>query len=29
MLRPKTGLQIDGFTLGECLHTGGFAPSGT
>ncbi|MBP9183828.1 MAG: universal stress protein [Fuscovulum sp.] len=25
MLRPKTGLQIDGFTLGECLHTGGFA----
>ncbi len=25
MLRPKTGLEIDGFTLGECLHTGGFA----
>jgi nucleotide-binding universal stress UspA family protein len=25
MLRPKTGLQIDGFTLGDCLHTGGFA----
>lgn len=23
--RPKTGLQIDGFTLGEKLHTGGFA----
>jgi eukaryotic-like serine/threonine-protein kinase len=25
MLRPKTGLEIDGFKLGECLHTGGFA----
>ena len=24
-LRPHTGLQIDGFTLGEKLHTGGFA----
>lgn len=23
--RPKQGLQIDGFTLGERLHTGGFA----
>ena len=23
--RPHTGLQIDGFTLGEKLHTGGFA----
>lgn len=23
--RPHTGLTIDGFTLGECLHTGGFA----
>jgi serine/threonine protein kinase len=23
--RPKPGLQIDGFTLGEKLHTGGFA----
>ena len=22
---PKDGLQIDGFTLGECLHKGGFA----
>ncbi len=25
MLRPHTGLEIDGFTLGEKLHTGGFA----
>lgn len=24
-LRPQQGLQIDGFTLGEKLHTGGFA----
>ena len=24
-IRPHTGLQIDGFTLGECLHKGGFA----
>ena len=24
-LRPHAGLQIDGFTLGEKLHTGGFA----
>jgi non-specific serine/threonine protein kinase/protein-serine/threonine kinase len=24
-VRPKEGLQIDGFTLGEKLHTGGFA----
>ncbi len=24
-LRPHPGLQIDGFTLGEKLHTGGFA----
>ena len=24
-LRPHTGLQIDGFTLGEKLHQGGFA----
>jgi non-specific serine/threonine protein kinase/protein-serine/threonine kinase len=24
-IRPYTGLQIDGFTLGECLHKGGFA----
>lgn len=24
-LRPQTGLQIDGFTLGEQLHKGGFA----
>ena len=24
-VRPKDGLQIDGFTLGEKLHTGGFA----
>ena len=23
--RPRSGLQIDGFTLGERLHTGGFA----
>lgn len=23
--RPHPGLQIDGFTLGECLHKGGFA----
>ncbi|MFM2356836.1 MAG: hypothetical protein RLZZ528_2572 [Pseudomonadota bacterium] len=22
---PRDGLQIDGFTLGACLHTGGFA----
>ena len=29
-VRPKEGLQIDGFTLGEKLHTGGFATrSGT
>lgn len=25
MLRPHTGLEIDGFTLGDRLHTGGFA----
>lgn len=25
MLQPQPGLQIDGFTLGERLHTGGFA----
>ena len=25
MLRPRPGLIIDGFTLGECLHIGGFA----
>lgn len=25
MLRPKEGLVIDGFTLGSCLHKGGFA----
>jgi eukaryotic-like serine/threonine-protein kinase len=24
-VRPKTGLEIDGFTLGEKLHSGGFA----
>ena len=24
-IRPRTGLDIDGFTLGERLHTGGFA----
>ena len=24
-VRPHTGLEIDGFTLGEKLHTGGFA----
>ena len=24
-IRPHAGLVIDGFTLGECLHTGGFA----
>ncbi|MCA0274108.1 MAG: bifunctional serine/threonine-protein kinase/universal stress protein [Proteobacteria bacterium] len=24
-IRPHKGLQIDGFTLGDCLHTGGFA----
>lgn len=24
-IRPHEGLQIDGFTLGRCLHTGGFA----
>lgn len=24
-IRPKTGLEIDGFTLGEKLHQGGFA----
>lgn len=24
-IRPHPGLQIDGFTLGECLHKGGFA----
>ena len=24
-VRPKEGLQIDGFTLGEELHKGGFA----
>ena len=24
-IRPHEGLQIDGFTLGEKLHTGGFA----
>ncbi|MEY4696974.1 MAG: hypothetical protein RIT14_1402 [Pseudomonadota bacterium] len=24
-VRPKTGLQIDGFTLGQMLHKGGFA----
>ncbi|WP_227751464.1 bifunctional serine/threonine-protein kinase/universal stress protein [Tabrizicola oligotrophica] len=24
-MRPHTGLEIDGFTLGEKLHTGGFA----
>lgn len=24
-MRPKQGLEIDGFTLGEKLHTGGFA----
>ena len=24
-IRPHAGLEIDGFTLGECLHTGGFA----
>ncbi|MFN7599616.1 MAG: serine/threonine protein kinase, partial [Cereibacter sp.] len=23
--RPYQGLQIDGFTLGPCLHRGGFA----
>ena len=23
--RPREGLEIDGFTLGECLHKGGFA----
>lgn len=25
MIRPHTGLEIDGFTLGAKLHTGGFA----
>jgi non-specific serine/threonine protein kinase/protein-serine/threonine kinase len=25
MLRPQTGLEIDGFRLGELLHQGGFA----
>ncbi len=25
MLRPRTALEIDGFTLGKCLHKGGFA----
>jgi non-specific serine/threonine protein kinase/protein-serine/threonine kinase len=25
MLRPQTGLEIDGFTLGQKLHEGGFA----
>jgi len=25
MIRPSKGLQIDGFTLGPCLHKGGFA----
>ncbi len=25
MHRPRPGLEIDGFTLGECLHKGGFA----
>ena len=24
-VRPTEGLQIDGFTLGTCLHKGGFA----
>ncbi len=24
-IKPQTGLEIDGFTLGEKLHTGGFA----
>lgn len=24
-IRPRPGLEIDGFTLGECLHKGGFA----
>jgi eukaryotic-like serine/threonine-protein kinase len=24
-VRPREGLEIDGFTLGEKLHTGGFA----
>ncbi len=25
MIRPSEGLEIDGFTLGACLHKGGFA----
>lgn len=25
MLRPREGLEIDGFTIGPCLHRGGFA----
>lgn len=25
MLRPQTGLEVDGFTIGEKLHEGGFA----
>lgn len=25
MIRPSEGLEIDGFTLGSCLHKGGFA----
>mgnify|MGYP006207769757 CR=1 FL=1 len=24
-IKPQTGLEIDGFTLGDKLHTGGFA----
>lgn len=25
MIRPELGLVVDGFTLGDCLHKGGFA----